>query len=167
MKKNLSSCKPNRWSVLETNSLRTCNTCTLLRTLAGSLNDVYLLTLITKVEGILNSRPMAMEIINNPGSFQPPFSTSITSQYTDTKFLGLNYIEDGTFWVRNTCNIYKRVINGMLKEEIFSLVMLGYWELCISPEMNGRSWKLLQPKVKALHCLELFVWKLVISKKER
>lgn len=91
MKKNLSSCKPNRWSVLETNSLRTCNTCTLLRTLAGSLNDGYLLTLITEVEGILNSRPMAMEIINNPGSFQPPFSTSITSQYTDTKFLGLNY----------------------------------------------------------------------------
>lgn len=91
MKKNPSFCKPHGWSVLETNLLRTCNTCTLLRTLAGSLNDVYLLTLITEVEGILNSRPMAMEIINDPGSFQVPFSTIITSQHTDTKFPGLNY----------------------------------------------------------------------------
>ena len=36
-----------------------------------SLDDESLLILITKIEGILNSRPLTVEMINDPTSFQP------------------------------------------------------------------------------------------------
>lgn len=62
MKKNPSPLrKPDRWSVREIDLLSMCNTCTFLRTLVGSLNNECLLTLMTEVGGILNSRPMAMK----------------------------------------------------------------------------------------------------------
>ena len=35
------------------------------------LDDESLLILMTKVKGILNSRPLKVEMINDPSSFQP------------------------------------------------------------------------------------------------
>ena len=43
----------------------------MLKTHGKSLDDESLLTLMTEVEGILNSRPLTVETINDPGSFQP------------------------------------------------------------------------------------------------
>ena len=35
------------------------------------LDDESLLTIMTEVEGILNSRPLTVEVLNNPTSLQP------------------------------------------------------------------------------------------------
>ena len=43
----------------------------LLKMHGKSLDNVSLLTLMTEVEGILNSRPLTVEMINDPSSFQP------------------------------------------------------------------------------------------------
>ena len=43
----------------------------MLKTHGKSLDDESLLTLMTQVEGILNSRPLTVEMINDPSSFQP------------------------------------------------------------------------------------------------
>ena len=43
----------------------------LLKTHGQSLDDESLITLMTEVEGILNSRPLTVETINDPTSFQP------------------------------------------------------------------------------------------------
>ena len=43
----------------------------LLKTHGESLDDESLITLMTEVEGILNSRPLTVETINDPTSFQP------------------------------------------------------------------------------------------------
>ena len=43
----------------------------------GSLNDESLITLMTGVEGILNSRTLTVEIINDPTSFQPLSSINL------------------------------------------------------------------------------------------
>ena len=43
----------------------------MLKTHGKSLDNEALLTLMTEVEGILNSRPLTMEMINEPSSFQP------------------------------------------------------------------------------------------------
>ena len=43
----------------------------ILKTHGKSLDDESLLTLMTEVEGILNSRPLTVEMINDPSSFQP------------------------------------------------------------------------------------------------
>ena len=66
-----SICKPHGWSLEETNSFSTCNSCIMLKTHRKSLEDESLLTLMTAVEGILNSRPLTVEMINDPSSFQP------------------------------------------------------------------------------------------------
>ena len=43
----------------------------MLKTHGKSLDNEALLTLMTEVEGILNSRPVTVEMINEPSSFQP------------------------------------------------------------------------------------------------
>ena len=43
----------------------------MLKTHGKSLDDESLLSLMTEVEGILNSRPLTVEMINDPSSFQP------------------------------------------------------------------------------------------------
>ena len=43
----------------------------MLKTHGKSLDNEALLTLMTEVEGILNSRPLTVEMINEPSSFQP------------------------------------------------------------------------------------------------
>ena len=50
-----------------------------LKTHGKSLQDDSLLTLMTEVEGILNSRPLTVEMINGLGSFQPLSPASILS----------------------------------------------------------------------------------------
>ena len=68
-----SICKPHGWSLRDTNPFSTCNSCiyAMLKTHGKSLDNEALLTLMTEVEGILNSRPLTMEMINEPSSFQP------------------------------------------------------------------------------------------------
>ena len=43
----------------------------LLKTHGESLDDESLLTVMTEVEGILNSRPLTVEVLNHPTSLQP------------------------------------------------------------------------------------------------
>ena len=49
----------------------------LLKTYRQSLDDESLITLMTEVEGILNSRPLTVETINDPASFQPLFPINL------------------------------------------------------------------------------------------
>ena len=43
----------------------------MLKTHGKSLDNGSLLTLMTEVEGILNSQPLTVEMVNEPSSFQP------------------------------------------------------------------------------------------------
>ena len=49
----------------------------LLKTHGQSLDDESLITLMTEVEGILNSRPLTVETITDPTSFQPLSSINL------------------------------------------------------------------------------------------
>ena len=65
-----------------------------LKTHEKSLDDESLLTLMTEVERILNSRPLTVEMINDPGSFQPLSPANILTMKSKVvmppprKFLG-------------------------------------------------------------------------------
>ena len=67
-----SICKPHGWSLGEINSFSMSNSCIYVKEKAceKNLDDESLLTLMTKVEGILNSWPLTVEMINHPSSFQ-------------------------------------------------------------------------------------------------
>ena len=110
-----------------------------------SLDDESLLILITKIEGILNSRPLTVEMINDPTSFQPlaPANTlkmksKVVSHHLESSRDLICIVEDdgdgyntypmssGLAGGRNTCNHWKSVRNGILGEEILLLVTLYY-----------------------------------------
>ena len=52
----------------------------MLKTHGKSLDDESLLSLMTEVEGILNSRPLTVEMINDPSSFQPLATANILTR---------------------------------------------------------------------------------------
>ena len=52
----------------------------MLKTLRRSLDDESHLTLMTEVEGILNTRPLTVEMINDPSSFQPLATANILTR---------------------------------------------------------------------------------------
>ena len=55
----------------ETNPISQSNTIIFIENNGQSLYDESLITLMTEVEGILNSRPLTVETINDPTRFQP------------------------------------------------------------------------------------------------
>ena len=112
----------------------------MLKTHGKSLDDESLLTLMTEIEGILNSRPLTVEMINDPSSFQPLAPANILTMKSKVampppgKFLrpednggGCNIlpISSGLVGGRNTYKHCKSVRNG-IQEEILLLVTLCY-----------------------------------------
>ena len=69
-----STCKPHGWSLGETNSFSLCNSCIYVQ---DAWNCESLLTLMTEVEGILNSGPLTVEMMNGSSSFQPLAAANI------------------------------------------------------------------------------------------
>ena len=70
-----SICKSYGWGLGEANSCAILGS--MLKMHGKSLDDESLLILMAEVERILNSRPLTVETINEPSSFQPLLPVNI------------------------------------------------------------------------------------------
>ena len=116
----------------------------MLKTHGKSQDDESLLTLTTEAEGILNSQPLTVETINDPGSFKPLSPANILTMKSKAvmpppgKFLRPDLycrrcwrqvqhiaIELWSCWKKEYLQALQEQ-HGMLEEEILLLMALYY-----------------------------------------
>ena len=129
----------------------------LLKTHGECLDDESLLTVMTEVEGILNSRPLTVEVLNDPTSLQPlspvnilttkskvisplPGEFSKPDIYSRKRWRRIQHIanEFWSRWKKSTCSLCKNAKNGKAKEETSKLEILLLYIRTMFQETTGQ-----------------------------
>ena len=126
----------------------------LLKTHGECLDDASLFTVMTEVEDILNSRPLTIEVLNDPTNLQPlspvnilTMKSKVVSPPPEENFPSLIYIVENVGDVSNTlpmsfglatCSLCKNAKNGKAKEETSKLGILLLYIRTMFQETNGQ-----------------------------
>ena len=129
----------------------------LLKTHGECLDDGSLLTVMTEVEGILNSGPLTIEVLNDPTSLQPLSPVNILTMKSKVvspppgEFPSLIYVAENVGDVSNTlpmsfglagrkstCSLCKNAKNGKTKEETSKLGILLLYIRTMFQETTGQ-----------------------------
>ena len=126
----------------------------LLKTHGECLDDGSLLTVMTEVEGILNSGSLTIEVLNDPTSLQPlspvnilTMKSKVVSPPPDENFPSLIYRVENIGDVSNTlpmsfglatCSLCKNAQNGKAKEETSKLGILLLYIRTMFQETTGQ-----------------------------
>ena len=130
----------------------------LLKTHGESLDDESLLTVMTEVEGILNSRPLTTEVLNDPISLQPLLPVNILTmkskvvsseprEFSKPDIYIAENVGDGSNTLpmsfglarrKSTCSLCKNAKTGKAKEETSKLGILLLYIKTMFQETTGQ-----------------------------